>query len=113
MARGGAGGYFGAQLALSGVVIGPSYASAVYASAVPNVFLWMDRILELALRRAAPASCRWACINGPRSSAAIKSASVAACHSGLCCFDLGMPRRRSGHFGFGPGGERANLMFSR
>ena len=26
----------------------------------------------------------WACINGPRSSAAIKSASVAACHSGAC-----------------------------
>ena len=29
-----------------------------------------------------------ACINGPRSSAAIKMASVAACCSGLCCFDL-------------------------
>jgi hypothetical protein len=28
-------------------------------------------------------------INGPRFSAAIKSASVAACHSGLCCFDFG------------------------
>jgi hypothetical protein len=28
-------------------------------------------------------------ISGPRSSAAIKSASVAACHSGLCCFALG------------------------
>jgi hypothetical protein len=31
----------------------------------------------------------WACIKGPRSSAAIKSASAAACHSGLCCFALG------------------------
>ena len=31
----------------------------------------------------------WACIKGPRSSAAIESASAAACHSGLCCFALG------------------------
>ena len=30
-----------------------------------------------------------ACIRGPRSSAAINSASVAACHSGLCCCALG------------------------
>ena len=30
-----------------------------------------------------------ACIEGPRSSADINSASIAACHSGACCFDFG------------------------
>jgi hypothetical protein len=36
----------------------------------------------------------WACIKGPRSSAAMITASPAACHSGLCCFDLGSARVR-------------------
>jgi hypothetical protein len=34
----------------------------------------------------------WACIKGPRSSAAMITASPAACHSGLCCFDMGSAR---------------------
>jgi hypothetical protein len=63
------------------------------AFADPSAFLSMDCILELALRRAAPASFRRERALEVRERSAIfrrhDNRSPAACHSELCCFAFG------------------------